>query len=360
MRGSRRVHETHRAGRSVSDDKEQLIVQGYSTSLAWRGLLAFVGTCTAACLFAVGANAGTGNVVTNGSFETGDLTGWTANTVTDDCDPGSVTADWTVLSSPSSGWCYSGFDPDWPTDISAVDGGNFVDVTWDGEGSAGEFFSLSQMLTVPATGSDTLAWSDNSSWDLMFGATEDRTEFVDVLASDGTTVLQSFPIQTLTADTEGATGWVSHTLDLSAYAGETIGIRFRLTVPQFFTGPANFALDDVTLSGDVESTSPEAMVCLTSPAARADGTVGLFFDIGADTLAAGINVPASVFYHAVPAIYVKGYGTMCQLSDLVTYGGDPARFADAGYKVNESGDPTPPGVSPADWGALYEYYAPTG
>jgi hypothetical protein len=116
-----------------------------------------------------------------------------------------------------------------------------------------------------------------------------------------------------------------------------------LTVPESFTGPANFALDAVTLLGALPSSSgPRAMVCLKSPAARADGTVGLFFDVDTATLAAGMNVPASIFYQAVPAIYVKGYGTMCRLSDLVTYGGGPSTFTDAGYKVNASGIPTPP------------------
>jgi hypothetical protein len=339
--------------------REQWIVRGYSASLVWRGLLAVAGTGAAALLFAVGAKAA--NVVTNGSFETGNLSGWTvSNTVSDGCPD--ATNDWTVLSSPSDAWCYSGFDSDWPTNISAVNGSHFADVTWDGSGDTGEFFSLMQMVTVPAAGSGTLGWSDNVSWDLTFDATVDRTEYVDVLASDGTTVLQSLPIQTLTADTEGATGWVAHTLDLSAYAGETVGIRFRLTVPENFTGPANFALDDVTLGGPniVSVSGPRGMVCLKSPAARVDGTTGLFFDVDASTLNAGIDDPNSIYYQAVPAIYVKGYGTMCQISDLVTYGGDPTKFTDAGYKVNESGIPTPQGVSPVDWGASYEYYVPTG
>jgi hypothetical protein len=322
-------------------------------SLARCGLLLVVGAA-AGLLFAAGANASSGNVISNGGFESGTLSGWTVNnTIAPGCD------DWGVLSSPSSGWCFSGFDTDWPTDISSVDGSHFADVTWDGAGDTGEFLSLTHMLTVPATGADTLTWSDNVSWDLTFGATVDRTEYVDVLASDGTTVLQSSTIQTLTPYTEGATGWVSHSLDLSAYAGQTIGIRFRLTVPETYTGPANFALDSVTLLGELPSSGSTALVCLKSPAARPDGTVGLFFEANSTVLADEMSDPASIFYQAVPAIYVKGYGTMCQLSDLVTYGGDPSKFTDAGYKVNESGNATPPGVSPADWGASYEYYVPT-
>jgi hypothetical protein len=105
---------------------------------------------------------------------------------------------------------------------------------------------------------------------------------------------------------------------------------------------------------------PRGMVCLTAPHRRADGSVGLFFDLDAATLAAGINDPSSIYYQATPAIYVKGYGTMCQISDLVTYGGNPANYSDTGIKVNEAGQPTPAGVDPSSWGADYEYYIPAG
>ena len=213
-----------------------------------RGLLLLV-TVVAALSFGVARASAATNLLTNGSFETGDFTGWTATSTETACgldgDP------WTVLASPSSSWCFSGFDPSWPTSISAVDGSFFADATWDGDGSGDP--ELSQTVTIPAATTDTLAWSDNTSWDLNFGATKDRVEYVDVLSGDGTTVLQSSTIQTLAPSTIGATGWVSHSLDLSAYAGQTVEIRFRLTVPETFTGPANFALDGVTL--DSTSTS---------------------------------------------------------------------------------------------------------
>jgi hypothetical protein len=99
------------------------------------------------------------------------------------------------------------------------------------------------------------------------------------------------------------------------------------------------------------------MVCLSKAAPRMDGTVGLFQQLAADTWAAGVNDPASPYFRSTPAVYVQGWGTMCQLSDLATYGGDPAQYADAGYKVSESGVPTPEGVSALAWGAVYEYYA---
>lgn len=203
-------------------------------------------TVVAAALWFGVARASAADLLTNGSFETGDFTGWTATSPNDGCGIEPSFGDpWTVLASPASGWCYSGFDPEWPTSISSVDGSFFADVTWDGDGSADQ--ELSQTVTIPTATTDTLAWSDNTSWDLTFGATVARVESVDVLSGDGSTLLQSFTIQSLAPDTIGATGWVSRSLDLSAYAGQTVEIRFHLTVPENFTGPANFALDAVTL-----------------------------------------------------------------------------------------------------------------
>jgi hypothetical protein len=194
---------------------------------------------TVAAALAVGVGSAGAADLTNGSFETGDFTGWTTTDPADFCQP------WTVFLSPSSDWCFSGFDADWPTTISAFDGSYFADVTWDGDGTGDAM--LSQTVSIPSTRPVTLNWWDNTSWDLTFGATEQRVEYVDILNSDGSAVLQSFRIQAFRPNTEGATGWITHTLHLSRFAGQTVQIRFRLTIPEEFTGPANFALDDVTL-----------------------------------------------------------------------------------------------------------------
>jgi len=204
-----------------------------------QGSLALL--AVAAAVLALGvASAGAANLTTNGSFETGDFTGWTTT------DPGSPCTPWTVLLSPSSAWCYTGFDSSWPTSISAVDGSYFADVTWDGDGTGDAL--LSQTVSIPASRPVLLDWSDNTSWDLTFGATVPRVEYVQILSSDGSAVLQSYPIQTLEPGTIGATGWKAHTRGLSRFAGQTVQIQFRLTIPEVFTGPANFALDNVTLN----------------------------------------------------------------------------------------------------------------
>jgi hypothetical protein len=151
------------------------------------------------------------DAVTNGSFETGDFSGWTTT------DPGEPCTPWSVFASPSAEWCFTAFDSDWPEDLSATDGSSFADVTWDGDGTSGAL--LAQSVSVPADRSATLTWADNTSWDLTFGAKRPRFEYVDILSSDGSTVLHSYVIRVLAPRTEGATGWVTHTLRLSGYGG---------------------------------------------------------------------------------------------------------------------------------------------
>lgn len=78
----------------------------------------------------------------------------------------------------------------------------------------------------------------------------------------------------------------------------------------------------------------------------------------ADVQAGQVNTtdPNSPYYGATSAIYVEGYGLVCSLSDIATYGGDPSAYVDAGYRVDETGTPAPPEYSDADFGANYEYY----
>jgi len=115
-----------------------------------------------------------------------------------------------------------------------------------------------------------------------------------------------------------------------------------------------------TFATQAPGQEPVVMVCTSSQAAGADGSAHTFLQVAAADWAAGVNDPKSLLYQSTPAIYVQGYGTMCQLSDLVTYGGDPSKYADSGYTVNETGDATPSGISPTAWGSAYEYYARTG
>jgi hypothetical protein len=104
------------------------------------------------------------------------------------------------------------------------------------------------------------------------------------------------------------------------------------------------------------SATTRAEVCTVKPILRTDGTLGSYADIEFGQWLLGLADTTSPFYQAQPAIFVQGYGTMCQISDVFSYGGDPSSFLLTSYKVNEAGERAPHGASDADWGALYDYY----
>ncbi len=201
--------------------------------------------------FASPASAATTSLLTNGSFETGDFTGWTAS-ATDGC------SGWQVYASPASPCFSGGFG--FPGSISSVDGNDFASVTWDGAGDMDP--ELTQTVTIPANTTDTLTWSDNTSWDLCpFGAREPGCVGRDPHRLERAGVAPD--VHDGRPDI-GNTGWVSHGLDLSAFAGHTVGIRFHLTVPQDFTGPAIYSLDNVALTSVALTGGPTAQI--SSPA----------------------------------------------------------------------------------------------
>jgi hypothetical protein len=208
---------------------------------------------------ATAAPVGGSPVLTNGSFETGDFTGWTVNSA-DGCQP------WRVLPSGTQP-CYVSFQPGGYS-VLPVDGNDFADITWDGSGTVDP--EITQVVSLPASGDPTLTWSDNADWDLMsFGATQNRVASVDIL--DGSTVLASTPFLTIAAGTNANTGWVNRSLDLSQYAGQTVGIRFHLTVPQAFTGPADYSLDNVAIAGGVAAIDQTVAFTSTAPTSPALG-----------------------------------------------------------------------------------------
>ena len=98
---------------------------------------------------------------------------------------------------------------------------------------------------------------------------------------------------------------------------------------------------------------PRVAVCTQRPVVRSDGTLGYF----ADVLLSQLNTTneASPYYGAQPAIFVEGYGLVCQISDIVTYGGNPARFRDSGLKVDSTGIAPPPELASV-WSAPYPYW----
>jgi hypothetical protein len=71
---------------------------------------------------------------------------------------------------------------------------------------------------------------------------------VQVRDNAGNVLATLFTLSTGTALVIGDSGWQTHNADLTAFAGSTIRLWFQENIPEFFTGPAQFELDAVSLN----------------------------------------------------------------------------------------------------------------
>jgi hypothetical protein len=206
-------------------------------------------------------------------------------------------------------------------DMSAPAGSGFRAVTFDVPGgvtlAAGQEYVL-LATTVFSTQDPSFSDSGNAIWGgITTGA--DPGVYADgeyVYTND------SDPADLTTVDWDGNHGYSS---------GQDLA----------FTAQFKAAATDAT----------RIVVCTTSPVQRADGTRGIFADLEYGAWLQDRSDATSPYYRSSPAIYVQGYGEMCSLSDVASYGGDPAAFAGTGTTVDELGEAT------GEEGALYQYYA---
>jgi len=184
-------------------------------------------------------------VVNNGSFESGDFTGWSTATTN------TPFGNWRVdMAGVGSGFSMALVDPQ--------DG---VYTAWNGFDGLGPMdFLLSQEVTIPA-GDATLSWWERVQWNfaLLGSATQPRTQNVEIRdPSTGAVLATLHTFSTGTAPVIGDSGWQYFTEDVSAFAGQTVELVFRQHVPEPFTGPAQVEIDGVSLV--VEEGSPEIAV----------------------------------------------------------------------------------------------------
>lgn len=176
--------------------------------------------------------------LTNGSFETGDFTGWTAVQTAPPFRP------WAVSGAGAGGGF--GMAVTLPQDGSRV--------AWNGFDGLGPMdFVLDQVVSIPS-GVATLSWEERLQWNFNpgFVATEPRTHTVELQDPNTSAVLatlHTFSTGTQAQNPIGDTGWQSFSADVSAFAGQTVRLVFRQHIPQRSTGPAQFELDHVHLVG---------------------------------------------------------------------------------------------------------------
>lgn len=181
---------------------------------------------------------GTATVV-NGSFETGDFTGWTVATT------GTPFVDWTVSGAGSgAGFGLASTEPQ---------DGSFV--AWNGFDGAGPMeFTMFQDVNIPAGAAlATLEWSDRVQWDFTLGGFASQPRLYDVELRDPTTnavlaTLFSFSTNTQDVNPTGNTGFQTHSADVSSYIGQTVRLFFREQIPQSSTGPAQIEFDAIRVN----------------------------------------------------------------------------------------------------------------
>lgn len=186
-------------------------------------------------------------IVTNGGFETGSLSGWTtagvpAGSTVGACGGGANTRDWNVSSTGAATNC---------DDPGAPNGGSFAAYNmFDAGTTAPLSYDLMQVVALPGSlSSATLSWDEAFSW--TFSGTLPRIFSVEFYDSTFTSLLGSVYSRTVAPGTSGFTGWVNQSFDvtslLAASSGSSVGLQFSVSIPETWTGPAGMGLDNVSL-----------------------------------------------------------------------------------------------------------------
>ena len=184
------------------------------------------------------------DIMTNGSFETGDFTGWGTKDIADPFYTLEVRV--------------AGNSPGWGLFLTEPTDGSFA-ATHGFDGGGPDTIEIFQDVAIPPGHSAILTFDWRAGWDFTEGipATVRILDLVVQPAGGGS------PLSTtniLTADPEVNmvlldTGPNSDSIDLSAFAGSSIRINFLSIIPDEFSGPAHLQIDNVVLDVQVATLS---------------------------------------------------------------------------------------------------------
>ncbi|QDU36947.1 PEP-CTERM motif protein [Maioricimonas rarisocia] len=187
-----------------------------------------------------------GGMITNGSFETGDFSGWGIVDLSQPFVSLEVRAD--------------GYSPSWGLFFSEATDGNYS-ATHGFDGIDPGTIRIFQDIGVVDPFTDLLTFDYRVGWLLGIfpGTPMDRNLNLNVYQSGSFgTLLGSHHVMTLPGGTNNTdSGNLSGMIDLSSYHGQAVRISFDAHVPESQTGPAFFQLDDVQLSASSASPVPE-------------------------------------------------------------------------------------------------------
>ena len=181
-------------------------------------------------------------LIVNGSFETGDFTGWNVSAVSTG-GSGDPFVPWSVTAAGTGGFDFGyGILPTSPQ--------HGTHDAWNGFDGGGPMeYRMFQDVSIPSGVSINLSWRDRAQWNYCCGQTKPRTYEVqlrDPATNAVMTTLYSFSTGIDAGHHD--TGWLTHTHDLSAFAGHTVRIFFLETIPENFTGPAQIEFDSISSS----------------------------------------------------------------------------------------------------------------
>ena len=184
------------------------------------------------------------NLISNGDFEKGTLAGWTAST--SNTDIGGCNVGWSVANTGAATQCLSVANPL---------GTYAAYQSFDGSGPKTR--TLSQSFVVPNISSAMLSFSDTYDFNVVLYNKTPRTFDVDVISSLGHQNV--FHFVSPTGFDTGVKQWTQQSVDLTAalagLAGQTVELAFISTIPENFSGPAGFGLDNISLEATPASSN---------------------------------------------------------------------------------------------------------
>lgn len=189
-------------------------------------------TAMAIFLFLPQASYAQTDLLTNGSFETGDFTGWTVNS--------------TQATNYCTNWLVTTLNGRLCNQTAATpQDGNFVAMNgFDGSGGA---ITMYQDVTLPAMMSIRLTFQFRINWNIPNPAHQARIFKVQVRDTSNNVLQDVYTFIANSGIPNQTTGWRTEEHNLSQYAGQTIRLYFLEEIPQSFTGPGQMEIDGVKL-----------------------------------------------------------------------------------------------------------------
>ncbi|PVW13160.1 hypothetical protein DDV96_13715, partial [Marixanthomonas spongiae] len=178
---------------------------------------------------------GNNDIIVNGSFETGDFTGWTVEDFSIPFIPFNVD--------------FSTVNPFFPA-ATPTDGALMATNGFDASSGPDEAV-IYQDVTI-TTNNNLLTWDENIDYNLADYCTGCSNRIYEVQIRDlSNNVLEVVnQVTAISGTIDDDNVWNSLSADLSAYIGQTIRIAFWQQVPDPSSGPAKFALDNVSIAAN--------------------------------------------------------------------------------------------------------------